>query len=92
MHLDMYGGVFLSSAMFAERDRRRVLQIARDTKCLHPEVLIIFSSTHLRKPRVFEYVMRAGRAKFQVYLKNIVLYKAALSNFLCENIFSVVFK
>ena len=33
---------------------------------------IIFSSTHVRKPRVFEYPKRDGCRNFQVYLKNIV--------------------
>ena len=47
---------FLSSAIFEERNRRQVLQIARDNKCLHPEVHIIFSSTHIQNPQVFKYI------------------------------------
>ena len=35
-------------------------------------VHIIFSSIHAQTPRVFEYLKRAGRANFGVYLKNIV--------------------
>ena len=54
----------LSSAMFAERDQRRVLQIAWDKKCIHPEVHIIFSSTHARKPCVFKNLKRAAPTVF----------------------------
>ena len=38
---------FLWSAMFAERGRRQILQIAQDKKFLPFEVHITFSSTHV---------------------------------------------
>ena len=57
-------GRFVSSAVFAERNRKRVLQTARNKKCLHPEVHIIFSSTHVQKPCVFKYLKQTGRPNF----------------------------
>ena len=65
---------------YAPRDERRcffqetgrVLQIARDKKCLNSEVHIIFSSAHIRKLWVFKYLKQARHVNFKVYLKSIV--------------------
>ena len=67
MHLGGDGGVSLSSAMFAEQDQRRVLQIAEDKKTRLPLGAYYISSTHAQAPHVFKYLKRAGRADFRVY-------------------------
>ena len=46
---------FLWSAMSAEQDRRRVLQIARDKKCVHPRCILYFLQ-HMHENHVFSNI------------------------------------
>ena len=52
--------------------KSREIKNASISRCAHLEVRIIFSSTHIRTPRIFKYLTRDKRANFRIYLENIL--------------------